>query len=170
MNKRLIVLFSSVLFTTTAIAQNAGPGGRKLPGTEFLGYFGVSAVQPDGTVKGNNPETVYSGATAVLEYEFSLESSVNKGMTVSGETCQKIEAELIKNERSLLKYFHKIPTELLKPQKFSSVVHNYEVKPHSVTISEVIGGTTASHTRCYLKKYKSDNKPMYIYVIGTYSK
>lgn len=158
--------------TTSGIAQNAGPGAWKLPGTEFLGYFAVRSEQPDGTVRGNNPDTVYSGATGVIVYEFQVGSTnaANANLKPSADICKKIEAELIKNERSVLRYFDKLPAGAMKPQPFSSVVHTVMMTPHSNWTTEVVGGNIASHTRCYARFDTYYKKLTDVIVVGTYRK
>jgi hypothetical protein len=171
--KKLLLPTALVIATlaSAGLAQNATAGYWELPGTKFGGYFGVRAVQPNGTVRGDNPEPVYTGATAVVVYEFQVGGKYdNVGMVPGPESCRKIEAELIKNERSVLRYFHKLPAGALKPQPFSSTVHADMVKPHTNLITEVVGGTTAGHTRCYVRVDKAYRRPNRFMVIGTYRK
>lgn len=156
---------------TVAFAQEASPGAWKLSGTNFSGYFQARSVQPDGTVRGDNPDTVYAGASAVLAYEFSLASWAGNGeMKADPDTCRKIEAELIANEKSVLKYFHKAPVGTLKPRSYSVDVHNHMMKPLASNTPQVMGGTTASHTRCYVRIDNYYKKPTDIMVVGVYGK
>jgi hypothetical protein len=168
---RLAVLLLGATVGSAAFAQNATTGYWPLPDTKFGGYFSALAVQPDGSVKGNNPSTVETGSPAVLKYEFAVsKSSPNFGMASNEDMCRKIAAELIKNERSVLRYFHKAPPASLKPVPVPAGVDADFTQSGPKFITKAVGGTTVSHTRCYVRSHKLSTSPDWFMVIGTYQK
>jgi hypothetical protein len=141
------------------LAQNAGFGASKEPDTGHIGYFGAIPI------KDNNSPEVASEQNAVLVYQFT--SSERYPIVPDSAFCHAIEAQLIKNEQSLLEYARKLPRGTFKPQEHTEAVQRHLDKLYN-TKPQVFGDAKSAHTRCYVWLDSGSRKPSFVWVVGSY--
>lgn len=179
---RILTVFAAtaaIVSAGTVFAQKGATGGGwEISGTKRLGYFGYGFIKSDGTPDGSQTAPIANGAPAFVVYEFSLAPSEtrNAGMSGSPDSCRQVEAEFLKQQKSMLQHISMVATgnadarNFLKPTPFPQPLTAFLTKPQVRAVTVEIGGATSNHIKCFYTYLKDRNRPFKLTVYGTYKR